>query len=188
MTSICVILQAQKGQFSHADGYDNVSLNEMEVLLQHAREVVGSLEEQLRPQNGNTTSAKVQGHLNALTVKIGKLKRQNALSGKDITNVETSRKRLAITTDVPQTRQSKRDETIFRGFVQRIQRRYDDGIVLLCIISIGRQKMIKMSETVRENFVASLQDLLKEEAGTHTLLQSLAEEHLGKKPVDCIES
>jgi hypothetical protein len=150
MSLPCVVLQTdRKSCFSFENGYEGITILELQTLLKLGRETVRSLEAELEKRGVVArleTSNKVKDCADKLrrTVEIIKTLERLETRGPGLVNTAVQ---------VLETKQTSRDSKIYQAFLRDILHHCGPGTTLLCAAGLGKQRIISLNAPERTELV-----------------------------------
>ena len=148
MEAPCVLLRTKEvGYFTCQNGYQGVSVPELETLLEQARETVRSLEVELEQRQVTAKQSNVITQCSEkLQTCIGNLKILERLDKRAAGLVITATKILT-------TQQTSRESRVYQTFLGDVLRQCGRGMALLCAAGLGKQRVTTLSSRDRIQLV-----------------------------------
>jgi hypothetical protein len=157
-----VIHTEERGGFPPYEGYARVTNDELSTLLQRCRELSASLELEMEKRG---MPGKWEPELRKTAEKLRIRERLD----------DRARNNVAFAVKTLNSPQSKRDDKIYQDFLLDVLHLSDPGLVLLCVIHFGRQKISRMTEDDRVSLLKCIK--VKKESLSDPMLHKLANDH-----------
>ncbi|KAJ3498210.1 hypothetical protein NLG97_g1309 [Lecanicillium saksenae] len=156
-----------KREFSYHQGYDEISTEELQLLLRLARQTVFSLETELAGRSfASTLTPNVQNCVDKMQTTLHKL---NVLQ-----RVDDSSGLMSTAAKIMQSGQVKRRERIYKQFLIDVCDQCGAGTALLCAKGLGKRRIIDLNNRERVSFLGYLK--ANDTIFQHPIIESYASE------------
>ena len=133
-----------------ADNYSDVTDQDLEILLSQCRETLSSVQEEIRRRNPSQTGED-EGYCERLRKTADNLNVLERLNDRGRKHVDTAIQTLA---SPPKSKSVK----IYKDFLHDIQRHCSPGILLICAVGLGKQRIANMTENDRIQLLRHVKD------------------------------
>jgi hypothetical protein len=151
-----ILSSSVRGHFAYEEGYDGVFIEELHELLQLGRQIVLSIEVELKKRGSLTTLTP------AVKVCIERIK-ANMASLKTLRRLHDTAGLAPLAADTLKNvgvREGRR-ERIYKQFLQDLQKQCGAGMVILCSSSLGKRRIVDLNRMDRMALLGYLKSNLK---------------------------
>ena len=143
-----------QSSFCYTDGYEGVSIADLEILLRQSRKATVSLEGELMNRQHERTSDQ-QGELGRCCQRLHDTSRElsvrERLDGRSVKQVDDA-------FEILNTSQTASSSKSYQAFLNDILRHCGPGLVLLCAASCGKKRIVSLGYKDRVSLLAYMRD------------------------------